>query len=133
VPPTAPHFCGLISSYATGVLAVFGWFKRSPQTSPESELIATQPHGEIFPWPKGAVLTAVDELVLALPIELFGDRPMGESLFAPDDVQMNIPPQGDTFFVRLMPGMSISCAKSVQSYVVSEDGKPRRIKVQPPR
>jgi hypothetical protein len=43
-----------------------------------------------------------------------------------------VPPEGDTFFVRLMPGMSISLAKSVQSYVVAEDGKPRRIKVQRP-
>ena len=112
---------------------MFGWFKRTPQTLQEGELIATQPHGEIFPWPKGAVLMALDELVLALPIALFGDRPMKESLFAPDDAQMDIPPKGDTFFVRLMPGMSISCAKSVQSYVVSEDGKARRIKFQRPR
>ena len=109
---------------------MFEWLKRKPLRATTGDLIATQPHGEIFPWPKGAVLTAVDELVLALPIALFGDRPMAESLFAPDDVQMNIPPEGDTFFVRLMPGMSISLAKSVQSYVVSEDGKPRRIQVQ---
>ena len=96
------------------------------------EMIATQPHGEIFKWPKGVVLTAVDELVLALPIALFGDRPMEESLFAPNDAQINIPREGDTFFVRLLPGMSISLAKSVESYVVSEDGKPRRVKIQQP-
>jgi hypothetical protein len=113
-------------------VAVFGWFKQKSRPSTAGELIATQPHGEIFPWPKGAVLTAIDELVLALPTALFGDRPMKESLFTPDDAQVNIPPDGDTFFVRLMPGMSISLAKSVQSYVVSEDGKPRRMKVQRP-
>jgi hypothetical protein len=111
---------------------MFGWLRRKSQPSTAGELIAAQPHGEIFPWPKGAVLTAIDELVLALPTALFGDRPMGESLFTPDDAQINVPPEGDTFFVRLMPGMSISLAKSVQSYVVSEDGKPRRISVRRP-
>lgn len=111
---------------------MFGWFKRKSQPSSAGELIATQPHGEIFNWPKGAVLTAVDELVLALPTALFGDLPMKESLFTPDDAEISVPPEGDTFFVRLMPGMSISLAKSVQSCVVSEDGKPRRMKVQRP-
>ena len=112
---------------------MFGWFKRKPQAAATGELIATQPHGQIFPWPKGAVLTAVDELVLALPVALFDkDRPMGEFVFGSDDIQMNIPPESDTFFIRLMPGMSVSLAKSVQSYVVSEDQKPRRIKVRPP-
>lgn len=112
---------------------MFGWLKRKPQAATTGELIAAQPHGEVFPWPKGAVLTAVDELVLALPTALFDkERPMSEFVFAPDDAQMNIPPEGDTFFIRLMPGMSISLAKSAQSYVVSEDQKPRRIKVQRP-
>ena len=111
---------------------MFGWLKLKPQPPTTGELIATQPHGEIFPWPKGAVLTAIDELVLALPTALFGGGPIGESLFTPDDAQINIPPESDTFFVRLMPGMSISLAKSVQCYVVSEDAKPRRIKVQRP-
>jgi hypothetical protein len=123
----------MLVRYASEGVAVFGWLKRKPQIAQSGELIAAQPHGEIFPWPKGAVLTAVDELVLALPMALFDkDRPMSEAVFGPDDLQMNIPPDGDTFFVRLMPGMSISLAKSVQSYVVAEDGKPRRIKVRRP-
>src|SRR5688572_27976550 len=103
--------------YPSEEVSVFGWLKRKSQPSPAAELIAAQPHGEIFPWPKGTVLTAIDELVLALPTAVFADRPMGESLFASADAQINIPPEGDTFFVRLMPGMSISFAKSVQSYV----------------
>lgn len=35
-------------------------------------------------------------------------------------MQMNIPPDGDTFLIRLAPGMSVSLAKSVESYVVAE-------------
>lgn len=111
---------------------MFGWGKRKPKAT-DGDLIAAQPPGEIFPWPKGAVLTAVDELVLAIPMGLFDkDRPMGEFVFGPEDMQMNIPPDGDTFFIRLMPGMSVSLAKSVQSRVVAEDAKPRRIKVTRP-
>ena len=71
--------------------------------------------------------------VLALPVALFDkDRPMSEFVFGPDNMQMNIPPEGDTFFIRLMPGMSVSLAKSCQSYIVADDDKPRRLKVKRP-
>ena len=113
---------------------MFGWLKRKPLATSSGEFIGTQPPGEIFPWPEGTILTAVDELVLALPMALFDkDRPIGEIVFGPDDMQISIPPKGDVFFIRLMPGMSVSLAKSCQSYVFAEDKKPRRIKVcQPP-
>lgn len=111
---------------------MFGWGKRRRKSS-GGDAIAAQPPGQVFAWPKGAVLTAVDELVLALPMALFdNDRPMGEFVSGPADMQMNIPPSGDTFFIRLMPGMSVSLAKSVQSRVVAEDTRPRRIKVTRP-
>lgn len=115
-------------------VAVFNWMRRRKQTvASPNELIASQPPGEIFPWPKGAVLTAVDELVLALPVALFeSDRPMGEAVFGPNDMEVNIPPDSETFFIRLRPGASVSLAKSVQSYVVADDHQPRRIKVTRP-
>lgn len=92
--------------------------------------IATQPHGEIFPWPRGTLLTAVDEVVLALPTALLeSDRPISEFVFGPDDMEISIPPGSETFFIRLTPGMSISLTKSVQASVVSEDLAPRRIQV----
>lgn len=111
---------------------MFGWGKRKAK-SDDADLIAAQPPGQIFPWPKGAVLTAIDELVLAVPIALFDrDRPMSEFVFGPEDMQINIPPDSDTFFIRLLPGMSVSLARSVESRVVAEDATPRRIKVTPP-
>lgn len=113
---------------------MLGWFKRKPAPTPNGECIASQPPGEIFPWPKGTILTAVDELVLALPRGLLDKgRPIGEFLFGPSDMQISIPPEGDTFFIRLASGMQISLAKSVQSYVVAEDGKPRRVKIARPQ
>jgi len=49
-----------------------------------------------------------------------------------DEMQMNIPPDGDTFLIRLAPGMSVSLARSVESYVVAEaaeDKVSRRIRI----
>jgi hypothetical protein len=115
------------------MVPVFAWFGRKSEAAPPGDVVAAQPHGQLFPWPKGAVLTAVDEVVLALPLALFDkDRPMGEFIFGESDLQMTIPPGGDKIFIRLMPGMSVRLAKSVQSYVVSDDRKPRRIKLTPP-
>ena len=96
-----------------------------------AEHIALQPHGQIFPWPRGAVITAVDEIVvLEIPMELFGkDKKIGDCLFGSSDIEMNSPPGVDRFFIRLKPGMFVSLAVSVQAMVISEDGKPRRIKM----
>ena len=111
---------------------MFGWFKQKPEGTQTDDVVATQPHGEIFPWPKGVVLTAVDEVVLALPVALFEEgRPMCEFVFGSEDMELNIPKGSEVFFIRLGPGMSVRLAKSVQAYVVSEDGKPRRIRVRP--
>lgn len=54
---------------------------------------------------------------------------MKEFVFGPPEMEINIPTDGDRFFLRLMPGMSVSLAKNCQSYVVADDERPRRIKV----
>jgi hypothetical protein len=114
-------------------VVVFGWLKRKQQQATDDAIAATHPQMKPFPWPKGAVITAVDELVLALPVALFDkDRPMSEFVFGPDDMQMNMPPDSDTFFVRLLPGMSVSLAKSCECYIVADDKNPRRLKVKRP-
>jgi hypothetical protein len=81
-----------------------------------------------FPWPKGAVITAIDDLVLALPTALFEmDRPMGEFVFGSEDMELSMPPESDTFFLRLRCGMSVSLAKSCECYIVADDKNPRRL------
>ena len=107
---------------------MFGWLRKQPeQPRPDGE-VALQPPGEVFPWPKGTVLTAVDDVVLALPMALLaGDQPLKEILSGPDGMEVNLPPDGEAFFIRLRPGMSASVGRSCQAYVVAEDGRPRRI------
>ena len=111
---------------------MFGWLKRKLNRTPDEPICIAVPK-ELFPWPKGGVLTAVDEVVIALPIALFDkERPMGEFVFGPQDMELNIPPNGDRFFIRLKPGMSVSLAKSCQAYVEADDTVPRRMKVRLP-
>src|SRR5262245_39506080 len=95
--------------------------------------IASQPPGQTFPWHKGTILTALDEAIIALPMAIFdSDKAMGSVVLGPDDMQLNIPKEGDTFFIRLQPGMSVSLTKSCQARVVADDGQPRRFKVSGP-
>ena len=93
-------------------------------------MLAHQPPGEVFPWPEGTDLTALDEVVIALPVALFGEHePIGSVVFCPDGAELNIPPQGDRFYLRLRPGMSVRLTKSCQACVIAEDTEPRRFKV----
>ena len=109
---------------------MFGWFTKKPEPPARNNAVAYQPPGEVFPWARGVVLTALDEVVLALPVALFDqDRPMSEFIFGPDDMGFNIPPGSDICFLKLQPGMSVSLAKSCQAYVVAQDKQPRRFSV----
>jgi len=112
-------------------LCMFGLFKKKSEAPAQAgEKIAHQPPGQIFPWPQGTVLTALDEATIALPMALFGkDEPIGSVVLGPPDIQMNIPKTGDTFFIRVQPGMSVSLAKSCQARVVADDEQPRRFKI----
>lgn len=112
---------------------MFGWFKRKSQASNTGENIISFPPGEIFPWPKRMVLTAVDELMLCLPKALLDpNRPFGEFVFGSPGMQVNIPPDGENFLVWLQPGMTISLVESAESYVHAEDNRPRRVKITAP-
>jgi len=108
---------------------MFGLFNKKPKAK-AGEKIAHQPPGQIFPWPRGVVLTALDEATIALPVDLFGKGdPIGSVLLGSADIQINIPKTGDTFFIRVQPGMSVSLAKSCQARVVADDKQPRRFKI----
>ena len=108
---------------------MFGLFKKKPEAK-TGEKIASQPPGVIFPWPKGVVLTALDEATIALPMAIFGkDEPISSVVLGPADIQMNIPKTGDTFFIRVQSGMSVSLAKSCQAQVVADDKQLRRFKI----
>lgn len=111
---------------------MFSWFRQKPKQEQQDQSIISQLPGVEFPWPAGAVLTALDELVLALPTAMLGDRPMSDSVFGADGMQVNLPPDGDTFYIKLMPQMSVSLAKACESYVVADDKRPRRMRVTNP-
>jgi hypothetical protein len=108
---------------------MFGLFKKRAEAKAVEE-IAHRPPGQIFQWPRGTVLTALDEATIALPMAIFGkDEPIGSVVIGPADMLMNIPKTGDTFLIRVQPGMSVSLAKSCQARVVADDKQPRRFKI----
>jgi len=70
---------------------MFGWFKRKPRTPPSGEKVVSLAPGEVFPWPKRMLLTAVDELMLCLPKALLDpNRPFGEFVFASEGMQARV-------------------------------------------
>lgn len=112
---------------------MFGWFKRKPQAASGGENIVILPPGEIFPWPKRMVLTAIDEVMLCLPKGILDpNRRFGECVFGSQGMKTNIPDDGENFLVWLQPGMTISLVESAESYVHAEDDRPRRVKITPP-
>jgi hypothetical protein len=112
---------------------VLGWFRKRRTPLATTEIIASQPPGEVFPWPRDTTLTALDEAVLALPKAILGPSEVIASVIrGDDDMQISIPEQGERLLLRLRPGMSVSLSKSSQACVVSDDGQPRRFRISGP-
>ena len=109
---------------------MFAWLRKKTPSTMTAEPVATQPPGEVFPWPRGTTLTSLDEAVLALPKAILGpEEPIGSVIQGDDDMGVNIPDQGEVLYLRLRPGMSVTLSKSCQAVVVSEDKKPRRFRI----
>jgi hypothetical protein len=110
---------------------VFRWLKRQFKSQKlPGQVIALQPPGEIFPWPQGTILTALDVAIIELPLAAFGkDEPIGSVVLGPNEMEINIPPEGESVFIRLQPGMSASLNKSCQARVVANDGRPRKFRL----
>ena len=112
---------------------MFDWLKRLFGNASRSEILMAQPPREIFPWPKGVVIIAVDELVIGLPMALFDKgRPMSEFMFGSNNMEVNLDPKGEIFLIRLQPGMSVSLAKSCDAFIVSDEKTYKRFKIREP-
>lgn len=109
---------------------MFAWLRKKASATTTADPVATQPPGKVFPWPRGTTLTSLDEAVLALPKAILGpDETIGSVIRGDDAMEINIPDQGETLYLRLGPGMSVTLSKSCQSMVVSVDGRPKRFRI----
>ncbi|WP_404309309.1 hypothetical protein [Neorhodopirellula lusitana] len=94
--------------------------------------VASQPPGDVFPWPANQPLTALDAATIALPTALIdADESIGSVIRGPDDMGFSAP-DGDLIFIRVTAGMTVSVAKSCQAYVVpdaDDDTAPRRFQI----
>jgi hypothetical protein len=109
---------------------VLSWFRRKVSPTRTTDPVATQPPGEVFPWPRGTTLTSLDEAVLALPRAILGPEETIEAVIrGDDDMEINIPDKGELIYLRLRPGMAVTLSKSCQAVVVSDDKKSKRFRV----
>jgi hypothetical protein len=50
-----------------------------------------QPPGEVFPWPKGWRITAIDEAMIAIPTATIGDdEVVGTVIHGDEDIQIDL-------------------------------------------
>lgn len=85
--------------------------------------VATAVAGDRFGWPAGRELTALDTVVLSLPMALLDvSKPISECLDAHDDVGIDIPSDGDAFHIRLAPGQWASPRRSCQAMIKGDSG-----------
>jgi hypothetical protein len=103
---------------------MFGWFKKKQEPPPTTEKIAHQLPGEMFSWPKGWRITALDESIIAVPAAIIGDKEViGAVIHCGEEVRLNFPtepnsPQDARIMIWLLPGQSVWLSKSCQAVVV---------------
>jgi hypothetical protein len=113
---------------------MFGWFKKQPKSSLATEQIASQPPGEIFPWPKGWKLTALDEVVLLVPAQILSeDEPIVSVIHCEDDVRLSlptVPPDSPDALnlIWLRVGQSVWLTKSCQAMVVPDNEQDKALR-----
>lgn len=109
---------------------MFSWFKkRKPTVTTNPKAVDASPKpGDRFRWPKDVIVTAIDDVVLAVPIELLEpNESMGKFIFAPEEMQIDISDGEHRIYLKLDVGMNVRIAKTVECLVCGEDSKPRRI------
>jgi hypothetical protein len=101
---------------------MFGWLKRKKDPAPPTERAAHQPPGEVFPWPKGWRITAIDEAVIAVPAAILSANDViGSVIHCDDEVRLNLPVDASVTQIQiwLKPGQSVWLSKSCQAVVLA--------------
>lgn len=99
-----------------------------PDSQPPKR-VAYQPHGEVFKWPRGVKLMALETVVFAVPAAILEPHETIGSVVRGDDaMELNIP-DGDRIYIRLQPGMSVWLTKSCEACVIAEDKKPKQVQI----
>jgi hypothetical protein len=107
---------------------------------PDSTKIVHQPPGEIFPWPRGWKITALDEAVLAAPSAIISaNEVIGNVIRSEDDVRLKLPAGADSvaeahILIFLKVGQSVFLTKSCQAIVLPNfdgDKSVKRFKLSP--
>jgi len=93
---------------------------------------------DIFPWPKGWKLTALEDAILAIPAAILSDEEaIGSVIHADDDAKLKLPtgqnPESDAhILIWLKEGQSVYLSKSCQAFVLpnhAEDKASKRFQL----
>lgn len=90
------------------------------------DTVVAQPHGVVFPWPAGMVITALCEAVLAIPAAVLKEEePIGDVIVCDDGVGLQFPQNAhptpsDVIYIRLQRGQQVSLTRSCTACSVSQ-------------
>ena len=86
--------------------------------------------GEVFTWPKGRTITAIDPVIIELPKALFRpDDPMQDVIQGDDDMGIVLPPHSENILLSLKSGMSVTIRRNSEACLFANDIVPRRIRM----
>ncbi len=99
---------------------MFGWFRKQHEPPPPSGQVAHQRPGEVFRWPKGWRLTALDEAIIAVPVAIFSDDEVIDSVIHGDaDIRLGMNSATSArMMIWLKPGQSVWLSRSCEAVVV---------------
>src|ERR1035438_9654938 len=93
----------------------------------EGGKVALQPPGQPFPWPRGARLTALEPVTIAIPSAAIADgEKIGSVILGDADLERQLPtkPSETLIYLRLKEGSSVALSKSVQGVIIADDKTP---------
>jgi hypothetical protein len=95
----------------------------------QGRIVAWTP-GERYRWPKGWILTPLDEIVLVFPRDKFPEPAHLAAVLATDN-QTGVAIRSDVerLLLCISPGVSVRIKASVETYLVADDDAPRQIRI----
>ena len=107
-------------------------FKKIARALVNKRVVAITP-GEVFRWPKGQTITAIDPVIIELPKALFrADDIMQDVIKADDDIEIAFPSGSENILLHLQPGMSVTIRRNSESCLFANDIIPRRVRITEP-
>ncbi|MCK6471247.1 MAG: hypothetical protein L6R28_05835 [Planctomycetes bacterium] len=99
----------------------------------EKWVSAQQPPRVAFPFPVGAELEALEEIVLLIPKAVVGpNENIGEFIKANGEAEIALREDLDAWLVKLQKGHRLVLGRSCQVMILAKDDRPRQVRIRLP-